>query len=225
MNKFAIILSGSGVYDGAEIHEAVLSMLSIDQQGGTYEVFAPNINQHHVVNHITGEEMPETRNVLVESARIARGNIKDIKYFVAEDFDALLLPGGFGVAKNLCNFAFKGSECDVNPEVEKAIKAMHKAGKPIGALCISPVILSKVLNDAKVTIGQDQQTIEGIQQMGGRHIVTTHGEVVEDTKNNLFTTPCYMLDASIGQIYTGTTKVVSMMLEKIKGMNQRLGDA
>ena len=225
MNKFAVILSGSGVYDGAEIHEAVLAMLAINQQGGTYEVFAPNIDQHHVVNHLTGEEMPETRNVLVESARIARGNIKDLKDFVAEDFDALLLPGGFGVAKNLCNFAIKGSECDVNPEVEKAIKAMHGSGKPIGALCISPVIISKVLDGAEVTIGQDQQTIEGIKQMGGTHIVATHEEVVEDVKNNIFTTPCYMLDASIEQIYIGATKVVSLMLEKLKGTNQRMGEA
>ncbi|OYT12806.1 MAG: isoprenoid biosynthesis protein ElbB [Bacteroidetes bacterium 4572_114] len=211
MNKFAVILAGSGVYDGAEIHEAVLTLLSIDQQGGAYQVFAPNIDQHHVINHLTGEEMPETRNVLVESARIARGNIKDLKDFVAGDFDALLLPGGFGVAKNLCNFAIKGVECDVDPEVEKVIKAMHKAGKPIGAMCISPVIVSKILDNVEVTIGQDQQTIDGVRQMGGTHIDTTHGEVVEDTKNNIFTTPCYMLDASIGQVYSGTTKLVSLM--------------
>ena len=126
MSKFAVRLAGNGVYDGAEIHESVLAMLSIKQHGGTYEIFAPNIYQHHVVDHITGKEMPEKRNVLVESARIARGNIKDLKQFNAKDFDALLIPGGFGAAKNLCNFAIKGSDCDVNPDVENTIKAMHK---------------------------------------------------------------------------------------------------
>ena len=225
MSKFAVILAGSGVYDGAEIHESVLSLLSIKKQGGTYEIFAPNIDQHHVVNHLTGKETSERRNVLVESARIARGNIKDLKDFDARNFDALLLPGGFGAAKNLSNFATKGADCDVNPDVEKAIKAMHADGKPIGALCISPVILAKVLDDAKVTIGQDQKTADGVVSMGGTHIAASHGEVVVDDKNNVFTTPCYMLDASIDQIYDGTNEVVRVMLEKLKGTNQRLGDA
>jgi enhancing lycopene biosynthesis protein 2 len=224
MNKFAVILAGSGVYDGAEIHEAVLTLLSIKQQGGTYEVFAPNIDQYHVINHISGEEMPEKRNVLIESARIARGNIKDLKEFAAGDFDALLLPGGFGAAKNLSDFAFKGSDCVVNADVENAIKTIHSTGKPIGALCISPVIVSKVLDDAKVTIGQDQDTASGVEQMGGKHVLASHGEVVVDDTNNVFSTPCYMLDASIDQVYTGTTNLVKLMMEKIKGMNQRLGD-
>jgi enhancing lycopene biosynthesis protein 2 len=225
MSKFAVILSGSGVYDGAEIHESVLTLLSIKKQGGTYEIFAPNIEQHHVVDHLTGKETTEQRNVLVESARIARGNIKDLKEFKAKDFDALLLPGGFGAAKNLSNFAIKGADCDVNADVENAIKAMHSTGKPIGAMCISPVILSKVLDNAKVTIGQDQETATGVETMGGTHIATGHGEVVVDDKNNVFTTPCYMLDAGIDQIYTGTTELVRLMLEKLKGANQRLGYA
>jgi len=224
MNKFAVILAGSGSDDGAEIHESVLALLSIKQQGGTYEVFAPNIDQLHVIDHSTGKEMPEKRNVLVESARIARGKISDLKEFNEADFDAILMPGGYGAAKNLSNFATKGTDCDVNPDVEKAIKSMHQAGKPIGALCIAPVILSKVLDDAEVTIGQDQQTATGVENMGGKHVATSHGEVVEDKKNNLFTTPAYMLDASIDQVYTGTTNVVSIMMEKLKGMNQRMGD-
>ncbi len=224
MSKFAVILAGSGVYDGAEIHESVLSLLSIKNQGGTYEVFAPNIDQHHVVNHLTGNETTEKRNVLVESARIARGNIKDLKEFRVQDFDALLLPGGFGAAKNLSNFASKGADCDVNPNVENAIKAMHTAGKPIGAMCISPVILSKVLDDATVTIGQDQETATGVESMGGTHIAAGHGEVVVDDNNNVFSTPCYMLDAGIDQVYTGTTELVRLMLEKLNGMNQKRGD-
>ena len=215
MSKFAVILAGNGVYDGAEIHESVLAMLSIKQHGGTYEIFAPNIYQHHVVDHITGKEMPEKRNVLVESARIARGNIKDLKKFNAKDFDALLIPGGFGAAKNLCNFAIKGSDCDVNPDVENTIKAMHKAGKPIGALCISPVIIAKVLGNINLTIGQDKGTAAAVETMGSSHVEANHGEVVHDEKNNVFTTPCYMLEADIEQIYIGTNNIVKMMLGNV----------
>jgi enhancing lycopene biosynthesis protein 2 len=225
MNKFAVILAGNGVYDGAEIHESVLALLSISQQGGTYEIFAPDVFQHHVVDHITGKEMPEKRNVLVEAARIARGNINDLKKFDAKDFDALIIPGGFGAAKNLCNYAIKGDDFEVNPDVENAIKAMHKAGKPIGALCISPVIISKVLNKARVTIGQDKATATSIENMGGIFVSASHGEVVVDEKNNVFTTPCYMLDADINQIYLGTSNIIKLMLEKLKGMNDRMGDA
>lgn len=216
MKKFAIILSGSGVYDGAEIHEATLTMLSIFQQGGSYEIFAPDIEQHHVINHITGNEMNEKRNVLIESARIARGNISDLKSYNAADFDALIMPGGFGVAKNLSDFAFNGPDCSVNPDVERAVKSTHIAGKPIGALCIAPVVIAKLVGDAELTVGQDEATIEGIEKMGGKHVKTTHGEVIHDTKNNIFTTPCYMLDANIGQIYDGASAIVKAILEGLK---------
>lgn len=216
MKKFAIILAGSGVFDGAEIHEATLTMLSISQQGGIFEIFAPDIPQHHVINHITGDEMKESRNVLIESARIARGEIRDLKEFDAADFDALILPGGFGVAKNLCDFAFKGPDCEVNPEVERAVRDMHAASKPIGALCISPVIIAKVLDNARLTVGQDKGTIEGVEKMGSRHVETSHGEVIHDEQNNIFTTPCYMLDATILDIYSGTTNIVKAILETLK---------
>lgn len=215
MKKFAVILSGCGVYDGAEIHEATLTMLAIAQQGGSYEIFAPNIEQHHVVNHLTGQEMNEKRNVLVESARIARGKIKDLKDYNPADFDALIMPGGFGAAKNLCNFAFKGSDCSVNPDVEKAVKSTHTAGKPLGALCIAPVIIAKLIGNSEVTIGQDPGTIQGIEKMGGHHVKTTHGEVVHDKKNNVFTTPCYMLNANINQIYEGAYNTVKAMMAAI----------
>jgi len=215
MKKFAVVLAGCGVFDGAEIHEATLTMLSILQQGANYEIFAPDINQHHVVNHLTGKEMPETRNVLVESARIARGKIGTLSDLKIDAFDALILPGGFGVAKNLCDFAFKGPDCQINSQLEKIISTFHKAGKPIGALCISPVILSKIFGNVKVTIGQDKNTIKGIEKMGSVHITTTHGEVVHDEENNLFTTPCYMLDATIVQIYEGTQQIVAAMLKSM----------
>ena len=213
MKKFAVVLSGSGVFDGAEIHEATLSMYAIRKQGATYDVFAPDIDQYHVVNHITGEVMDEKRNVLVESARIARGNIKPLSEFDAGNYDVLFLPGGFGVAKNLSTFAFDGPDCKVQPDVEKAIKDMHKAGKPIAALCIAPAILAKVLGDVKLTIGQDQETAEAITKLGATHEPTDHGQVIIDEKNKVFTTPCYMLEADIAQIGDGAENIVRAILK------------
>lgn len=216
MKKFAVILAGCGVYDGAEIHEATLTMLAIAQQGGSYEIFAPNVDQHHVVNHLTGAEMNEKRNVLIESARIARGKIKDLKEFKSADFDALILPGGFGAAKNLCNFALKGADCEVNPDVANAVKSTHLANKPVGALCIAPVILAKLIPGVELTIGQDEGTIAGITKLGGKHVKTSHGQVIQDKKNKVFTTPCYMLNANINQIYDGATNIVKAMMENIR---------
>jgi enhancing lycopene biosynthesis protein 2 len=215
MKKFAVILAGCGVYDGAEIHEATLSMWAIMKQGATYEVFAPGKPQMHVVNHLTGEEMPESRNVLVESARIARGKIYPLSTYDPSGFDALLLPGGFGVAKNLCNFALKGAEMSVDPEVEKALRSTAAAGKPIGALCISPVLLSKVFGDVRITVGQDPSSVEAVEKMGSRHVRTTHGDVVMDERHKLFTTPCYMLDANIVQIGEGAENIVKAILDSL----------
>lgn len=212
MKKFAVVLSGSGVFDGAEIHEATMTLYAIMKNGGTYEIFAPDIPQHHVINHITGKEMKETRNVLIESARIARGNIKDLKKFDASEFDAIIYPGGFGVAKNLSSFAFDGANCTVNEDVEKSILAMVKAGKPIGALCISPAVMAKVLQGAELTIGSDKETAETIEKMGATHKTTTHGEVVVDEGFKLVTTPCYMLDATILNIADGANNVVKTMM-------------
>ncbi len=215
MKKFAVVLSGCGVFDGAEIHEATLTMLAIMKQGAQYEIFAPDIPQHHVINHITGEEMDESRNVLVESARIARGQIKDLKDYDPNNFDALIFPGGFGAAKNLCDFAFKGADCTVNSDVEKAIIKTTGKNKPIGALCISPVIMAKLFGDVEVTIGQDQGTAEAVEKMGATHTKTNHGEVIIDEKNNVFTTPCYMLDANILDIAKGASNIVKVMLERM----------
>ena len=213
MKKFAVLLSGCGVFDGAEIHEATLSLLAIARQGGSYEIFAPDTNQHHVINHITGEEMEESRNVLVESARIARGQIKDLKEFNPASFDGLLLPGGFGAAKNLSTWAFEGADASNLPEVEEAITGMVALKKPVGALCISPVILAKVLGKVHLTIGDDESTIDAIESLGAKHVYTTHGEVVVDPDHNLVTTPCYMLDATITQIEEGARNVVKAILD------------
>lgn len=211
--KFAVILAGSGVYDGTEIHEATMTMYAILKHGGDYQVFAPDIKQHHVVNHLTGEEMDETRNVLVESARIARGNLKPLAELNYDEFDAIVFPGGFGVAKNLCDFAFKGVDCSVLPEIVELIKQIHARKKPIGALCISPVLVTKVLGDIEVTIGQDEGTIKAIESFGGKHAQTSHGEVIVDKKNLIVTTPCYMLDANILQIADGADKLVKTIME------------
>ena len=212
MKKFAVVLSGCGVFDGAEIHEATLSLLAIARQGGSYQIFAPDTNQHHVINHLTGEEMEETRNVLVESARIARGSIHDLKDFNPAEFDGLLFPGGFGAAKNLSTWAFEGADSSVMPEVEDAITGMVNLNKPVGALCISPVILSKVLGAVKLTIGDDEGTAEAMESIGATHVHSTHGEVVVDTDHKVVTTPCYMLDATIDQIAEGTDNVVGAMI-------------
>lgn len=211
--KFAVVLSGSGVFDGAEIHEATLTLYAIVKNGGTYEIFAPDIPQHHVVNHITGEEMNETRNVLIEAARIARGKIKPLSKFNEKDFDAIIFPGGFGAAKNLSSFAFDGVNCSVNKDVENSIKQMADAKKPIGALCISPVILAKILGDVVLTIGQDAGTAEAVANMGATHRKTNHGEVVVDSRHKVVTTPCYMLDANIVQIAEGADNVVKTMMK------------
>lgn len=210
--KFAIILAGCGVYDGAEIHEATLTMLAISRQGAEYQCFAPDVDQAHVVNHLTGKEMNERRNVLVESARIARGNILSLSDFHASEYDAIVFPGGFGVAKNLCTFAFDGVECLVNEEVRVAVNETYKAGKPIGALCISPVLIAKILGGVEVTIGMDPKTASAVKSMGGRHVNTTHGEVVVDKLNKIVTTPCYMLDANISQIADGADQVIRTIL-------------
>jgi enhancing lycopene biosynthesis protein 2 len=218
MKKFAVVLAGCGVYDGAEIHEAVLTLLAIDKSGASYQCFAPDVLQHHVLNHITGMEMHEKRNVMVESARIARGNIKALSALKAADYDALIFPGGFGAAKNLCDWAFKGDNCIVNPDVETAIKAMFEAGKPIGAMCIAPVILAKLFKGTILTTGQDPASGSFIEKMGNKSIQTNHGEVIIDRVRKLYTTPCYMLDASISQIADGTENIVREMMKAMQSL-------
>ena len=209
----AVILSGCGNKDGAEIHESVMTLWAINRHGADYQCFAPNIPQHHVLNFITGQEMDETRNVLIESARIARGNIRDLVEYNAADFDALVIPGGLGVAKNLSTFAFDGPHCFVNEAVERAVRDTADRGKPIGALCIAPAIIAKILGDVEVTIGHDPGTAEAVVQMGARHSQTTHGEIVVDRQRKVVTTPCYMLDARVDQIGEGAENLVTAVLE------------
>ncbi len=213
MKKFAIVLSGCGVYDGTEIHEAITAMLSVCKKGHSYQIFAPDIPQHHVINHLTGEEMPEKRNVMVEAARIARGDIKDLATFDASQYDILLFVGGFGAAKNLSDFTFKGGDYKVIDVVTKAIKAMHQAGKPIGAMCVSPVLIADAIDGVELTLGTPCGASEASEKHGAKHKVTTHGEVVVDKKNKVATTPCYMLDATITQVAEGADHIVDELLK------------
>jgi enhancing lycopene biosynthesis protein 2 len=213
MKKFAVIISGCGVFDGAEIHESVLALLAIDRNGARYRIFAPDIPQYHVVNHFTGQPMQETRNVLVESARIARGEVSSLKEFRAGDFDGLLMPGGFGAAKNLSSWAYEGDGCTVNPEVEKAIRGMMELKKPVGAMCIAPVILARLVPGTNLTTGNDKSSAAFIEKMGSTYIKTTHGEVIIDHERKILSTPCYMLDATISQIAEGADNIVREMLK------------
>lgn len=211
--KVAIILSGCGVFDGAEINETVLTALSLDQLGAQVEYFAPDINQHHVLNHLTGEEMPEQRNVLVESARITRGKSRDIRELKAADFDAVILPGGFGVAKNLSDFAFKGADCRVQEDTLQAILQFKEAKKPVGLICISPALSAKIFGEGvRCTIGDDADTAAAITQMGGVHQDCAVGGIVVDEKNRLVTTPAYMLAQSISEAAKGIHKLVEQVL-------------
>lgn len=212
--KVAVILSGSGVYDGAEIHESVITLLRLDQRGAQVQCFAPNISQLHVINHLTGEEMPESRNVLVESARIARGEIKDIREAKVDDFDALIVPGGFGAAKNLSSFATEGAACSVQPDVLALAEAFAEAGKPIGLMCISPAIAAKIYGPGVIcTIGKDAETAAAVEKMGGTHQECEVSDIVEDKARKLVSTPAYMLAQSISEAASGINKMVDRVLE------------
>lgn len=208
MTKVAVILAGSGVFDGAEIHESVLTLMALEQEGCEYQCVAPNINQAHVINHITGEEMPETRNVMIEAARIARGNVKDIATVQADEFDAVIVPGGFGAAKNLCDFAFKGADCTVNADVLAFLKGFAEQNKPLGFMCIAPAIIPHVFEGAKATIGNDEQTAAAINAMGGEHVTCPVDGFVVDEKRKLVSTPAYMLAGNILEAASGITKLV-----------------
>lgn len=212
--KIAVILSGCGVYDGAEVHESVITLLRLDQRGAQVQCFAPNISQLHVINHLTGEEMPESRNVLVESARIARGNVKDIREASVEDFDALIVPGGFGAAKNLSNFAIEGAGCTVQPDVLALTEAFAEAGKPVGLICISPALAAKIYGPGVTcTIGNDADTAAAMNKMGATHAECAVTDIVEDKARKLVSTPAYMLAQSISEAASGINKLVDRVLE------------
>jgi len=213
MKKVGIVLSGCGVNDGSEIHEAVLSLLAIARNGAEAVCFAPDKSQSDVVNHLTGESMAESRNVLIEAARIARGAIQPLALASADTLDALIVPGGFGAAKNLSNFASQGAECTVDPDLKRLALAMHAAGKPLGFICIAPAMLPKIFDfPLRLTIGTDIDTAELLEEMGAEHVPCPVDDIVVDEDNKVVTTPAYMLAQNIAEAATGIDKLVARVL-------------
>jgi enhancing lycopene biosynthesis protein 2 len=212
-----VILSGCGYLDGTEVQEAVLTLLALDRAGAQVQCFAPNVDQRKVVNHLTGRETQERRNVLVESARIARGKITDVAQAQAADLDAVVLPGGFGAALNLCDFAVKGPDCTVHPDVARLVKAVHDAGKPIGAICIAPALIAKVLGEenVKVTIGTDKETAQAIEAMGAVHEACPVDQMVVDPQRKVVTTPAYMLGPGPKDVAAGIERCVAEVLAMV----------
>ena len=213
--KIGVVLSGCGVYDGAEIHESVLTLLALDRRGAEAVVCAPDAPQMHVVDHRSGQvEAGASRNVLAESARIARGAIRDVAHLKAGEIDGLILPGGFGAAKNLCDFAVKGASCAVHPEVARLVREVHAQGKPVGAVCIAPALVAKVLGAEKprLTIGTDEATAQGLEAMGATHVACAVTEVAVDRERKLVSTPAYMLGKRISEVADGIDKAVGALL-------------
>lgn len=225
--KIGVLLSGNGVFDGSEIHEAVFTLLAIDENHAEAVCCAPDINQHHVLNHITGEEMNEARNVLVESARISRGDIRDLSSVTGNDLDALVLPGGFGAAKNLTKWAFQGPDGDILPDVRRIINEMIMAGKPVCGLCMGPTVIAKALEGtgikALLTVGTTEAPSPyeidaisaGMEKTGAQAIMKKVSEIMVDTENKIVTAPCYMMEARISQIRDNVKMAVNKTIELI----------
>lgn len=223
MKHVAVILSGCGVYDGSEIHEAVFSLLAIKENGGTYQCFAPEMDQHHVVNHINGEEMNDKRNVLIESARIARGEIKNLKEYNPEEFDGLVIPGGFGAAKNLTQWAFSGPEGGINVDVKDAIKKTVQSQKVVVGLCMGPTVIAKALEgsgiSAHLTVGttaepspyEIEAISQGMEKAGAVAEMKTINEISVDSEYNIITAPCYMMEADILQVRNNIKLAIDAM--------------
>lgn len=220
--KVAVLLAGCGHLDGAEVREAVLTLLALDQQGAAYQCIAPNALQHHVVNHVTGEPVAgATRNILEESSRIARlGQCLDLAQAQVEDFAALIMPGGYGVAKNHCSFAFKGAEAEVRPDVAAFVRGFFDAKKPVGAICIAPALVALALHgktSANLTLGNDAGCASAMQQLGQHHQDTPNArQIVIDEAHKLITTPAYMFDdARLSDVFVGIERCVAEVLKRV----------
>jgi enhancing lycopene biosynthesis protein 2 len=214
MKKIAIIISGCGVFDGAEIHETVLTMLHIEQLGAQYQCFAPDIAQHHVINHYTGDEQPESRNVLTEAARIARGDILNLTALNIDEFDALVVPGGFGVAKNLSDFAFNGADSKILDTFKETCQSFSSQKKPIAYLCIAPALIGHIHPTGTLaTIGNDDETAMAAEAIGIKHVICSATDIVVDPQNRVISTPAYMLANSISEASHGIAKAVQQLID------------
>ena len=217
MAKIGVCVSGCGVNDGAEIHESVITALALDRAGANIIYTAPNVMQTKVVDHYSGDDMNENRNVLVESARIARGDITDLAELTAIDMDGLIFPGGFGAALNLCDFALKGADCDIHPEVNRIIQEMLQANKPLGFICIAPALFARAMKNSekttKITIGNDQATADQIEKLGSQHEICAVDDFIVDEENKIVSTPAYMLAGNISEAASGIEKLVHKIME------------
>lgn len=225
--KIGVLLSGNGVYDGSEIHESVFTLLAIDENKGQAVCFAPNVNQHHVVNHVSGDEMNETRNALVEAARIARGEISDLAQVKASELDGLVIPGGFGAAKNLTTWAFNGPDGEINAEVKRIINEFVQAKKPIVGLCMGPTVIAKALENAglsqQLTVGSTAEKSpyeieaisKGMEKVGAVAQMKTVREIAVDAENRIITAPCYMMEASISEVRANIKQAIDQLFKML----------
>ena len=216
MRRFGVLLSGCGVQDGSEVHEATLTLYFLDRQGVARLCTAPRGPQRRVVDHLSGQEAAETREILTESARIARGEITPLDQLDPDQIDGLLIPGGFGAALNLCDYGVQGRKMKVREDVRDLLLALHEAGKPIGAICIAPVLVAKVFGErgvaAEVTIGSDPSVAADIESFGARHKIHLVDEVHIDRTHKIVTTPAYMLGSNAAEIGPGIEKLVEAVL-------------
>lgn len=215
MKNVAVVLSGCGFLDGAEITESVSTLILLSEKGVRFQIFAPDMECSDNVNHLSGESETHRKNVMVEAARIARGKVENISQLKATEFDALVFPGGFGVAKNLCNWASKGSQCDVHPEVERVILEFHSNSQPIGAICIAPALVARVLgkHNVALTIGNDEETALEIEKTGATHEACDVEDYVTDRENKVISTPAYMYEAEPHQVFNGIRGLIQELVE------------
>ena len=225
--KIGVLLSGCGVYDGSEIQESVFTLLSIAENGGDALCMAPNKDQHHVLDHTTGNEMEENRNMLVEAARIARGDIKDLSQVSVDDMNALIIPGGFGAAKNLTKWAFSGQEGEIDESVKSVIHAMVSAGKPVVGLCMGPTVIAKALEGtdvhARLTVGTDAEESpyeigaisQGMEAVGAVAEMKTKAEISIDENNRIITAPCYMMEANVLDVRNNIKQAVDALFRML----------
>jgi len=217
MATIGVVLSGCGVYDGSEIHEATLTLYFLNRAGARAVCLAPEM-EFSVIDHAVRAPMGCTRNVRTEAARLARGPVADIATVDPATLDGLILPGGIGAVTNLCNFAIKGSQATVQPAVAGFIRAMHAAGKPLGAMCIAPVVLALVLGaeHPELTIGNDAKTAGLLEETGARHVICGVDDICLDAARNLVSTPAYMLGPGIADIAKGIEKLVATVLDRVR---------
>jgi len=221
MPKIGVVLSGCGVYDGTEITEAVMTMYFLEKKGADIVYMAPDIQQYHVVNHLNGQlSEGGGRNVLEEAARIVRGNIKNMKDVNIDELDGLVIPGGFGAAKNLTSYAIDGNNCKVNPDVKDAVQKIIKAKKPLAAICIAPVLVAKALEgtgiQSKLTIGNDEDVAGSIESFGATHVKCPVKEAVVDEKNKIVTTPAFMLAQNTLEVAAGIEDTIEKLFKFLK---------